>query len=276
MDEATRISLKDQFNSLLVRAIEGRRGGMALMRVLEELDFYNSPASAKHHLNVPGGLVLHSLNVARTALELCDKMPQFAKCNKGAVLTAALLHDVCKAGQYIKKPDGSYRYEDSHLMGHGEASVSIIKDWIFLTDTEALAIRWHMGAYSGEQDWGTLSKVYDRCPEALCLHMADTHRNAHHGGRRVSRGTAYYDLPNGERIELPTTMPDVEEVPGPLCDGKFELPEAVKEMFKWMDETFGTWESDFSSFKIWMKLRKTSIHRCAGKRCRTSVETQSL
>lgn len=72
----------------------------------------------------------------------------------------------------------------------------------------------------------------------------------------MSRGTACYDLPNGERIELPTTMPDVEEAPGPLCDGKFELPEAVKEMFKWMDETFGTWESDFSSFKIWMKLRK--------------------
>lgn len=48
----------------------------------------------------------------------------------------------------------------------------------------------------------------------------------------MSRGTAYYDLPNGERIELPTTMPDVEEVPGPLCDGKFELPEAVKEMCK--------------------------------------------
>ena len=74
MDEATRISLKDQFNSLLVRAIEGRRGGMALMRVLEELDFYNSTASAKHHLNVPGGLVLYSLNVARAALELCDKI----------------------------------------------------------------------------------------------------------------------------------------------------------------------------------------------------------
>lgn len=52
MDEATRISLKDQFNSLLVQAIEGRRGGMALMRVLEELDFYNSPASAKHLLNL--------------------------------------------------------------------------------------------------------------------------------------------------------------------------------------------------------------------------------
>ena len=59
----------------------------------------------------------------------------------------------------------------------------------------------------------------------------------------MSRGTAYYDLPNGERIELPTTMPDVEEVPGPLCDGKFELPEAVKEMFKWMDETYSKWRA---------------------------------
>ena len=69
MDEATRISLKDQFNSLLVRAIEGRRGGMALMRVLEELDFYNSPASAKHHLNVPGGLVLHSRSQENPVLQ---------------------------------------------------------------------------------------------------------------------------------------------------------------------------------------------------------------
>lgn len=71
MDEATRISLKDQFNSLLVRAIEGRRGGMALMRVLEELDFYNSPASAKHHLNVPGGLVLHSWHDRMVATKPC-------------------------------------------------------------------------------------------------------------------------------------------------------------------------------------------------------------
>lgn len=47
--------------------------------------------------------------------------------------------------------------------------------------------------------------------------------------------TAYMDAPNGERIELPATMPDVEEVPGPICDGKFELPEAVKEM--WIGRT---------------------------------------
>lgn len=72
----------------------------------------------------------------------------------------------------------------------------------------------------------------------------------------MSECTAYYDLPNGERIELPVAMPDVAEVPGPLCDGEFGLPEAAKEILKWADETFGTWESDFSSFTIWTKPRK--------------------
>ena len=81
--------LKEEYKRLLTKAIEGRPGGMALMIMLEETDFYNSPASAKHHLNVPGGLVMHSLNVAKAALELCENMPQFAGCDKNAVLTAA-------------------------------------------------------------------------------------------------------------------------------------------------------------------------------------------
>lgn len=91
MDKAL---LKEEYKRLLRQAVGDRTGSMALMMVLEEVDFYNCPASAKHHLNVPGGLLLHSLNVARTALELCEKMPQFAKCDTNAVLTAALLHDV--------------------------------------------------------------------------------------------------------------------------------------------------------------------------------------
>lgn len=72
-------SPKKEFKNLLVRAIEGRKGGMTFMRALEEIGFYESPASAKHHLAVSGGLVIHSLNVANVALDLCDKMPQFAK-----------------------------------------------------------------------------------------------------------------------------------------------------------------------------------------------------
>lgn len=46
----------------------------------------------------------------------------------------------------------------------------------------------------------------------------------------MSGYTAYLELPSGERIELPATMPDITEADSPLWDGKFELPEAVKEM----------------------------------------------
>ena len=164
---------KERFEKMLRLAIGERTGSMALWRVLEEMDFFKSPASAKHHLNIPGGLVIHSLNVAKAAMDLCDNMPQFKACDKNAVLTAALLHDVCKAGKYVEKQEGGYRYEDTRMLGHGEESVIIIQKWMRLTDKEVLAIRWHMGAYTGERDWNTLGKVYDKHPEALCIHMAD-------------------------------------------------------------------------------------------------------
>lgn len=92
----------------------------------------------------------------------------------------------------------------------------------------------------------------------------------------MSGYTAYCDFPNGERIELPASMPDVGKTDGPLCDGKFELPEAVKEMFKWMDETFGTWESEFHCFGSWMKLRKNFNPRSAWRFRKISAAIQSL
>ena len=74
----------------------------------------------------------------------------------------------------------------------------------------------------------------------------------------MSGCTAYYDLPNGERIEIPipTKMPDVTKADGTLWDGKFELPESVKKLMEWADEAFGTWESGFCCFGNWMKQRK--------------------
>lgn len=165
-------SPKEQYKQMFIEAVGKRSGSMVMWRVLDEIGFFNSPASANHHLNVPGGLLIHSLNVAKAAMELCEA-ERFAQCDKNAVLTAALLHDVCKAGRYIAKPEGGYQYRDTRMLGHGEESVILIQRWMYLTEKETLAIRWHMGAYTGQQDWDTLSKVYDRCPEALCVHMAD-------------------------------------------------------------------------------------------------------
>jgi 3'-5' exoribonuclease len=42
-----------------------------------------------------------------------------------------------------------------------------------LTEEEAVAIRFHMGAYEGEQIWGTLGEAFKKYPLALHLHIAD-------------------------------------------------------------------------------------------------------
>ena len=69
----------------------------------------------------------------------------------------------------------------------------------------------------------------------------------------MSGYTAYLELPSGERIELPATMPDITEADSPLWDGKFELPEAVKEMLKWADEAAKEWDSDLYFLEGWLK-----------------------
>ena len=72
----------------------------------------------------------------------------------------------------------------------------------------------------------------------------------------MSGYTAYLELPSGERIELPATMPDITEADSPLWDGKFELPEAVKEMLKWADEAAKEWDSDPYFLEGWLKPRR--------------------
>jgi len=53
-------------------------------------------------------------------------------------------------GKIKVKPDSdkvAYKFEDEFPLGHGEKSLYLISKFIKLTDEEALAIRWHMGAY---------------------------------------------------------------------------------------------------------------------------------
>ena len=117
-----------------------RDGATELYQHLMDGGFFISPASAKHHLAVRFGLVAHTLNVVAAAIDLCTT-EMLSGCDEDTVIRAALLHDICKMGKY--------------------------------KGTQSDCIRWHMGAYTGERDWNTLSRVYDTCPEAMCLHMAD-------------------------------------------------------------------------------------------------------
>jgi len=168
---------KEKFSALF-KAWVKRPGAAELLAWLETTDFFEAPASTKHHGVYPGGLVEHSLNVCR---ELVSSSAAERATTESMIL-CALLHDVCKANYYADVGmDGNgetiYQVIDQFPFGHGEKSVYLISRFMRLTDEEALAIRWHMGPY----DDAARSNAYkdarryanQRYPLVIALHDAD-------------------------------------------------------------------------------------------------------
>jgi len=119
-------------------------------------DFFRAPCSTKYHLNVIGGLVLHSLNVLDCLIAL-DKQYNL-NLNSESMIVVALFHDLCKSNYYtidfrnVKENNKWIRKEiwivdDKFPAGHGEKSCFVIQYYMQLKPEELLAIRWHMGAF---------------------------------------------------------------------------------------------------------------------------------
>lgn len=149
-----------------------RKGAPELLAWLESTDFFTAPASTKYHGAYPGGLVDHSLNVYFTLID----GPLAREYSAQTRAICALLHDICKADYYEREEsDGKYRVNDRFPFGHGEKSVLLIERHMKLAEPEALAIRWHMGAYDDAARGGsrTLSEAMKKTPLVLALHTAD-------------------------------------------------------------------------------------------------------
>lgn len=161
----------------------GRDGIEELISYLsEETDFFAAPASTKYHCAYEGGLLQHSMNV----YEELNHDLQSRYYPLESIIIAALLHDVCKANCYSKesrnvKENGVwverqvYVYNDQLPLGHGEKSLYLIGKYIKLSDEEAAAIRWHMGAFDNAFRGGDrgLNAAYEKYPLAVMLHLAD-------------------------------------------------------------------------------------------------------
>lgn len=160
-----------------------------------ETDFFTAPASTRHHGAYPGGLLEHSLNVYhRLRAIVCVETygtttsDLLAEDVEETVAVLALLHDVCKVGCYHletkrRKNQETGRWEDYQgyvfrdplPLGHGEKSLYLIQRNMDLEPEEALAIRWHMGAYDEAYRGGSraLGAAMDCCALVLALHQAD-------------------------------------------------------------------------------------------------------
>lgn len=185
-----------------------REGALELREFLEKSSFFDDPASGRYHLNVPGGLCRHSLNVYYS---LCDLAALVTYGDSGngcpteletTVAIVSLLHDLCKIGCYKQEPRNQktydpekvraagwgvkhdqlgdfiwetvlqYKFDDPMPLGHGEKSVMIIMDHMKLTEEEKFCIRYHMGPWQdGEKN--NVGKAFELYPLAALTHMAD-------------------------------------------------------------------------------------------------------
>ena len=180
-----------RFKKIVTENIE-RDGIENLMEWLEhETDFFTAPASTRYHGSYEGGLVEHSLNVYdRLVWEMENTVGAGWQeiYSPEAVAIVALFHDLCKIDRYVitekwrKDENGdweayeAYEYnKEKAEMGHGAQSVFYLQKFIQLTEFEAQAIFWHMGAYdiSPYATVGACSETFKWNPLSFLTHRAD-------------------------------------------------------------------------------------------------------
>ena len=140
---------------------------------LDELHFFDAPASTKYHGNYTGGLYDHSYEVTRALIGLTDRL--FLNWErKESPYIVGMFHDLCKCDQYRQCDDGTFEYKKNlPLIGHGDKSVIIAQQIMDLTEEEILCIRWHMGAYDDKENWNNLGAAIEQYPNVLYTHTAD-------------------------------------------------------------------------------------------------------
>lgn len=186
MDEEARKELIEKFEDVM--GFISRDGADRLLEFIRKSDFYTAPASTKYHGAYEGGLLRHSWNVYEKLVEkkCTDEFWSNAleDVSNESIAVAALLHDLCKTYYYTvemrnKKVNGqwtqvpAYIVDDKVPYGHGEKSVMMIEEYMKLKPVERYAIRWHMGPYSGQQDWQTFGTAAEKYPLVLALFEAD-------------------------------------------------------------------------------------------------------
>ena len=138
----------------------------------KETSWLTSPASTKFHLCMQKGLLIHSVGVTSTLLEIKNTLMK--NISDESCVIVGLFHDLGKIGTfdntlYIKDND-TYVYNKNVVsMGLAVRSLYLVSQYIALSDDEAQAITYHDGQYISE------NKVvaHKERPLTLLLHYAD-------------------------------------------------------------------------------------------------------
>ncbi|XRP96293.1 HDIG domain-containing metalloprotein [Methanocaldococcus sp. 16A] len=79
-----------------------------------------APASINWHHRYEGGLIEHTVSVTKMALKMADVLEEVygVKVNRDYIIAGALLHDIMKPYNYIRKEDGTFDHYDMFNLDH--------------------------------------------------------------------------------------------------------------------------------------------------------------
>lgn len=165
-----------------LRLIELLREGKAPVEIIDDVlglvddtDYFEAPASTKHHGAEPGGLFAHSENVTELLVSW-SRMGLIVWEHSWSPYVVGLLHDFTKVGKYrlTLSLDG-LQYTDrapAGYGGHGSDSLCKVAIKVPLSEEESMCIRFHMGAYE-KDDWKGFDEAIQKYPNVLWTHHAD-------------------------------------------------------------------------------------------------------
>ncbi|WP_319472126.1 HD domain-containing protein [uncultured Pseudodesulfovibrio sp.] len=127
-------------------------------------------AKTVHHAYV-GGLLEHTLGVARACMALCDVYPSL---DRQTLLAGAIFHDLGKAWELSGGLANDYT-DEGRLLGHIQIGQDKLEPFLkrskALDEGLKLHLRHLITSHHGEHDFG--SPIRPKTPEAFVLHFAD-------------------------------------------------------------------------------------------------------
>lgn len=173
MEQLTLETKRDITKELLGKAADDK-----FIDFLENVGYFDAPASTKFHSAAVGGLFEHSLQVARELIQLTEKLKLYWG-RKESPAIIGLLHDMCKVDDYqvgemaFGEPVCFEFNKERIYPGHGEKSLILLMGHIDLTEEEKMCIRYHSGAFTDKNEWEFYGRAVEAYHNVLYAHTAD-------------------------------------------------------------------------------------------------------
>ncbi len=181
---ASRFNSEEMFDELLALATAGiPQGGLQQLVLLllerNRSSWLSSYAARRHHHAFAGGLLEHTLGVARNSAFLADRYARLypemrPPLDRGLVVAGAILHDIGKLEELASGPTGAQYTPAGQLIGHllqGRDMVRQAAAEVNLEPDTLLRLEHIIIAHQRLPEWG--SPKPPMTPEALLVHYAD-------------------------------------------------------------------------------------------------------